>query len=192
MSWSKKIGAIVFCLSISSLYAQNDTLAYSNPNLIKHQIGIGISKFVNSAFSSDKNAYEIEYRYKYNKKIALRGGLIYEKDDSESGFVTAGLKIGIDKNLRKYQMWTIYYGVDVMGNYSNYKNIDKDIYASGIAPFLGIQFNLVKNFSVSIEPNIYLNYFVVVDNSTFENKKVQRWTESGLGKLGYIQLNFSF
>lgn len=192
MSWSKKIMVIVFCLSIGTLYSQNDTLPISNPNLIKHQVGIGISKFVNSAFSSDKNAYNIEYRYKYDKKIALRAGLSYEKDDSESGFINTGLKIGVDKNLRRYQMWTIYYGVDVMGNYSNYKNIDKNIYNVGIATFLGIQFNLVKNFSISIEPNIYLNYFVVVDNSTFENKKVQRWTESGLGKLGYIQLNFHF
>ena len=160
--------------------------------MIKHQVGIGISKFVNSAFSNDKNAYDIEYRYKYNQKISLRAGLSYEKDDSESGFIETGLKVGIDKNLKLYKMWTIYYGIDVMGNYSNYKNIDKDIYSFGLAPFLGIQFNISKNFSVSIEPNIYLKYFIAVDNSTFENKKVQRWSESGLGKLGYIQLNFHF
>jgi len=164
----------------------------SKPLMIKHQVGIGISKFVNSAFSSDKNAYAIEYRYLHSKKTAFRGGLSYEKDNSENGFIDGGFKIGIDRNLRRYDTWTIYYGIDFKGNYSNYKNINKDIYCLGLAPLLGIQFNLTKNFSLSIEPMLYVNFFTVIDRSTFSKDNTTTWTESGLGKLGYIQLNFHF
>lgn len=173
-------------------FSQTEQSVLSNPNLIKHQVGIGISKFVNSAFSSDKNAYAIEYRYEQSQKTAWRAGLSYEKDDSESGFINGGIKVGIDRNLRKYDYWTIYYGIDFLGNYSNYKNINKNQYNFGLAPLLGIQYRISKNFSVSIEPMIYVMHTIVIDNATFEKNKTTRWTESGLGKLGYIQLNFHF
>lgn len=181
--------AVFFCWNS---FSQNSTTSFSNSDEIKHQVGIGISNFINSAFSSDINAYDVEYRYKYSSKIALRAGASYEKDDSENGFVDGGIKLGVDWNLRKYQKWTVYYGVDFMSNLSNYKNINKDQYSFGIAPLLGIQYNVSPNFSLSIEPNIYFRYYKVIDKSTFLSNNVTEWTRSGLGKLGYIQVNFHF
>jgi hypothetical protein len=175
-----------------TLYSQNEIKNLSNPNLIKHQIGIGISKFINSAFSSDINAFNIEYRYKYSNKTSLRSGLSYEKDGSENGFINGGVKFGIDRLLRKYEKWTYYYGLDLIGNYSNYKNINKDIYSFGTTQFIGIQYNASQNFSISIEPMLYIKNNIVIDNSTFDINKKKEWVETGLGKLGYIQLNFHF
>ncbi len=160
--------------------------------MIKNQVGIGISKFVNSAFSSDKNAYNIEYRFRINEKIAYRAGINYEKDSSESGYLEGGIKIGIDKTFRQYDYWNFYYGIDFFGNYSNYKNTNKDIYSYGISPLLGIQYVISKNFSISIEPSIYVKCVRVIDHATFNPNNTITWTESGLGKLGYIQLNFHF
>ena len=78
------------------------------------------------------------------------------------------------------------------GNYSNYKNTNKDIYSYDIAPLLGIQYFISKNFSVPIEPDIYVKCVRVIDPATFNPDNTITWTESGLGKLGYIQLNFHF
>lgn len=158
----------------------------------KHQIGIGISKFVNSAFTSDKNAYSINYRYALTEKIHVRAGALYEKDDSEGGFTDFGIKLGADKIIKNYTKWHFYYGIDVMTNYNNYKNINKNQYMLGIMPFLGIQFNLSQNFSFTVEPGFYVRHNIVVDHATFSNDNRNSWTESGLGKLGYVNLNFHF
>lgn len=190
---TKRISVLVLFLLFSlEGFSQDTKEILSNENNIKHQIGIGINKFVNSAFASDKNAYSINYRYKYNTKTSLRSGVIYEKDDSESGFVDMGLKLGLDRTFRKYDKWTFYYGLDIISNYSNYKNIDKDIYVIGGLPFIGIQYNLSKNFSFCVEPSFYVRHNIVIDNSTFSNDNRTSWTESGLGKLGYVNLNFHF
>lgn len=181
--------AVFFCLNS---FSQSISDSFSNPETIKHQLGIGISNFINSAFSSDVNAYNLEYRYKYNTKTSLRAGASYERDDSESGFIDGGVKFGIDRNLKKYQKWTFYYGVDLMANLSSYKNVNKDQYNFGIAPLLGIQYNVSPNFSLSIEPNIYFKYYKVIDKSTFLSDNITEWTQSGFGKLGYIQVNFHF
>ena len=184
-----KIIVLLFSLS---LYSQNEITNLSNPNQIKHQVGIGVSKFINSAFSSDINAFNIEYRYKYSHKTSLRSGLSYEKEGSENGFINGGVKFGIDILLRKYEKWTYYYGIDLFGNYSNYKNINKDIYSFGVTSFIGIQYNASQNFSISIEPMFYIKNNIVIDNSTFDLNKKKEWAETGIGKLGYIQLNFHF
>jgi hypothetical protein len=183
---------IFLFVSCSTSFAQKDSTKIENSDLTKHQIGIGISKFVNSAFPSDKNAYSINYRYQLNEKISLRSGVIYEKDDSESGFIDIGLKLGVDKKLKSFEKWYFYYGIDLMSNFTNYKNIDKDQYMLGAISFIGIQFNISKNFSFSVEPGIYLRHNITVDNATFANDKKTSWTESGLGKLGYVNLNFHF
>ena len=179
-------------LLLSKSYSQNKTSDNSNTGLIKNQVGIGISKFINSAFSSDKNAYNVEFRHRATEKIAYRAGMNYEKDSSESGYITGGMKIGIDRTFRQYDHWNFYYGVDLFGNYSNYKNTNKDIYSYGVAPLFGIQYVISKNFSVSIEPGIYFKIVKVIDHATFNPDNTTSWTESGLGKLGYIQLNFHF
>lgn len=184
--------SIVGLLLLTKSYAQSNKSNNSNTSLIKNQVGIGISKFVNSAFSSDKNAYNVEYRYRTNEKTAFRAGMNYEKDSSESGYLEGGIKIGIDKTFRQYDHWNFYYGIDLFGNYSNYKNTNKDIYSYGLAPLLGIQYVISKNFSVSIEPGIYVKCVKVIDHATFNPDNTTTWTESGLGKLGYIQLNFHF
>lgn len=185
---------ILFIVLLSSLgcFSQNEIQKTTDTIPFRSRLGIGISNFINSAFSSDKNAYNLEYRYALNKKYALRAGGSYEKDDSEGGFTEIGLKLGADKVFRRNKLWTFYFGADILSSYSNFKNVNKDNYAVGVAPFLGIQFNVVDNFSISIEPALYFKYNIVVDNATFLEKKTTTWSESGFGKLGYIQLNFHF
>lgn len=179
------------CWAVSFSQEQANQSIITN-STIKHQVGIGISKFINSAFASDKNAYDLNYRYQFSEKTFLRAAGIYNEDDSEGGFVELGLKLGLDRRLKKYDNWTFYYGCDAMSTFANYKNINKDQYMIGLLAFLGIQYNLSKNFSFSIEPGVYVRHNIVVDNSTFDVDNRDSWTESGLGKLGYISVNFHF
>lgn len=180
---------LLFC---TKLFCQESSTNSFDSKRIKHQIGIGINNFINSAFSSDKNAYNLEYRYNLKSSYSLRSGLIYEMETSESGYTQAGLKFGIDKKFRTFKKWNFYYGVDVLTSYSNFKNINKDNYTIGLSPLLGIQYLISENFSISIEPNFYYNYNIIVDNSTFQVDNITEYSEAGLGKLGYIQLNFHF
>ena len=187
----KSVFKVVLLLFNVASFSQA-TMPLSDPELINQQLRIGISKLVNSAFPSDKNAYTLEYRYNYSAKNSIRTGLIYETEDSANGFVELGVKIGIDRIYRKYAFWTFYYGIDFMTNYTNFKNINKDIYGVAIAPLFGIQYNLSKNFSISVEPMVYYRQTFTKDNATFNDDKTTSFAESGLGKIGYVQLNFHF
>ena len=181
---------LLIYLSSVSLCAQINEV--DKNKVIKNQVGIGISRFINSVFSSDINAYTVEYRYLVSDKNALRSGISYEATDDNSGFLLIGLKLGFDRSLRKYEKWNFYYGADLLSSYSNFKNLNKDQYIVGVSFLLGIQYKISKNFSLSVEPNLFIKQDIFVDNATFLKDKVSRTTTSGLGKIGYIQLNFHF
>ncbi len=187
-----KIKLLIYCLVVPFVLQAQQKEVLSDPDLIKHQMRIGISKFVNSAFPSDKNAFDLEYRYKYSQKQAFRAGLIYDEDTSDAGFLQLGIKLGIDKQLRNYGNWIFYYGLDFMGNYTNFKSTDKDVYGIAAGPFFGIQYSISKNFSFSVEPMLYYRQNIIVDNTSFNPDNTTKWAESGVGKLGYIHLNFHF
>ena len=190
MSFKKLIFILILLNNVCYSLVENTSIVTGSK--IKHQVSIGISKFINSVFASDKNAYDLNYRYTLNEKIHLRAAALYNKDDSDGGFIESGFKFGIDKKLKIYEKWSFYYGIDLIGTYFNQKNINKDQYMIGALPFLGIQYNISKNFSFSIEPALYVRHYIVIDKATFSKDNKTTWTESGLGKLGYITANFHF
>ena len=183
---------ILFLLISLKSFSQVEEQNIIETKPIKNQVGIGISRFINSAFSSDVNAYSVEYRCIVSQKNALRAGLSYEKTSDDSGITLLGLKLGFDKNLRSFDKWNFYYGSDIFSTYSNFKNLNKDEYIIGLSILLGIQYKISKNFSLSIEPNLFIKEDIFVDNATFLKNKISKTTSSGLGKLGYIQVNFHF
>ncbi|MBP7172504.1 MAG: outer membrane beta-barrel protein [Cloacibacterium sp.] len=183
--------SIVFLLSCATIFAQdNNFLSYDQQ--IKHQVGIGLNNFIKSAFTSDANSYNLEYRYYKNDKIAWRAGVSYEGNSGESGYTQGGLKIGIDRNFRRYRSWSVYYGFDIMYKYAHFKNINKDEHNLGAGIVLGIQYNISKHFSISTEPTLYFKRNITVDHATFSKDNTTKWNEYGLGKVGYVQMNFHF
>lgn len=157
-----------------------------------HQIGIGISKFVNSAFPTDSSAFLLEYRYARNSKIAYRLALDYNIDTAKEGNYQGGMKMGIDRTFKKFQKWNFYYGIDLWGRYTYYTKNKRSITNVALNPFLGIMYRFSKNFSVSTEPGFFVKVNLFEDKNTFDLEKKREWIESRLSKIGYLQLNFHF
>lgn len=158
----------------------------------RHQVGIGLNKFIKSIFASDDNAMIINYRYTGKNKWSYRTGFDFKKDDSEGGFTQFAFKLGVDRNLKRYRNWNFYYGADLFTRYSNYKNINKPQYDNGIGAFFGVQYFISPHFSISTEPMFYYKYIYVVDQATFQKDNKRGWSETGFGKIGFIELNFNF
>lgn len=184
---------LIFSLfSFNLFFSQENKEIFNSEEEIKHQVGIGLNSFVKSAFTSDDNTFSLDYRYKVNQKLQLRAGLSYDEDTGENGYRQGGIKFGIDKNLRRYSHWNFYYGSDLMYKYSNFKNVNKAQHDIGIGFLLGIQYYISKHFSLSTEPTLYFKNIIVVDHNTFLKNNIDTWSEFGLGKIGYVQLNFHF
>jgi hypothetical protein len=73
---------------------------------------------------------------------------------------------------------------------SNYKNINKPQYDNGLGVFLGVQYFLSPHFSISTEPMLYYKYIYVVDRSSFQKDNKTSWSETGFGRIGFVELNF--
>ena len=176
----------------STMATRNTTITTKTDAELKHQIGIGISKFVNAAFPSDSNAFLVEYRYLTPPKIAYRAGGDYRVDSSKDSSYEFALKIGVDWLFKDYKHWKFYYGIDLWGRYLYYKDRKQHFTNLAVNPFLGIQYQITKNFSVCTEPGFFVKYNINKDNKTFDPNNRNTWVESRSAKIGFIQLNFHF
>lgn len=192
----KKLLIIFTFINSIALAQQSDAISVCTDSLstakYKHQIGIGISKFVNAAFPSDSNAFLLEYRYLKNPAFVYRVGADYRMENSKDSYYEFALKIGVDKQLKDYKKWQFYYGVDLWGRYLYYGNREQYYTNIAINPFLGILYYFSKNFSVSTEPGFFLKYNIRRDRKSFDPEAQAQWLESRLAKIGFIQLNFHF
>ncbi|WP_323787154.1 hypothetical protein [Psychroserpens sp.] len=168
----------------------NDT-DFFFPRQHKHQIGIGASEFVKVVFNSDESAYTIDYRYKLNTDYSLRFGVSYFSDNDENASTEAGIKVGIDKNIKLLKKWEFYYGVDILTRYEKFRSSNREAYKIGAGPILGIAYYISPNFSLSIEPLFLIQYNLFVDNDTFGDKTNESF-KVGFRKVGLVNLNFHF
>lgn len=174
-------------------FSSIDSLSESSSlSSCKHQIGIGLSKFVNSAFPSDSNAFLLEYRYLKTPAVAYRAGGDYHIESTKDSRYEVALKIGIDKLFRNYKKWKFYYGIDLGSRYLYYKNREQYFISTTLNPFIGIQYQLSQNFSISTEPGFFLKYNFRKDLKSFDSQNQTNWWESRLAKIGFLQLNFHF
>lgn len=173
-----------------ALAQQQSNVVFFEPQ--KHQLGIGISKFVNAAFPSDSNAFLLEYRYLKSPKIAYRIAADYRVDTGTDDFYEVATKIGIDTSFKNIGKWHFYYGADFWGRYLHYGNRNQHFINLAVNPFLGILYQFSRHFSVSTEPGFFIKYNFSKDNRTFNPENQRNWFESRLAKIGYVQLNFHF
>lgn len=179
------------------LFITNIALAQQESNvhfmeLQKHQVGVGISRFVNVAFPSDANAFLIEYQYIPSGKIGYRLAGDYRVETTEDSLYDIGVKIGIGTTFKRSGNWSFYYGVDLWGRHINYSSRKQYTNTLAINPFFGISYRISKHFSVCTEPGFFVKYNFTKDNNTFDLNKTSQWFESRLAKIGYVQFNFHF
>ena len=170
----------------------NQVDSLSTPPAYRHQIGIGISRFVNSAFPSDTNTFLLEYRYLKEAVLAYRIGGDYRAESNKDSTYEFALKVGGDKLFRDYKRWKFYYGVDLWGRYLYYENRKQHFTSIALNPFLGIQYQLSPNFSISTEPGFFIKYNFRKDYKSFDPEVQTHWWESRFAKIGNLQINFHF
>ena len=181
--------SIALAQQSNAFFAATDSLS---ANSYKHQIGIGLSKFVNAAFPTDSNAFLLEYRYLKTPSLAYRIATDYRTESSKDSYYEFALKVGVDKKLKNYNKWQFYYGIDLWGRYLYYGNRKQHYTNVALNPFLGILFHFSKNFSVATEPGFFIKYNIRRDRKSFDPEAQAQWFESRLAKIGVIQLNFHF
>ncbi|MFJ1261862.1 hypothetical protein ACILDS_04075 [Capnocytophaga canis] len=179
------------------LFIANIALAQQESNVSfvttqKHQVGIGISKFVNMAFPSDANAFLFEYKYSPKEKLGYRLAGDYRIETTDDAIYDIGLKIGVETILKQSGNWSFYYGIDLWGRHIDYTSRKQRTKTLAINPFFGISYRISKHLSICTEPGFFIKYSVTKDNNTFDLKKTSEWFESRLAKIGYIQFNFHF
>lgn len=187
--------SVLFCLLITNI-----ALAQPEPSNVfsveetwhKHQLGIGISRFVNAAFPSDSNAFLLEYRYVKTPKMAYRVAGDYRADTSEDSFYDIGVKFGFDRTFKSEKKWRFYYGIDLWSKHLTYAKRKQHHTNLAVNPFFGISYQFNAYFSVSTEPGFFVKYNISKDNATFDPNNNPKWFETRLAKIGYIQLNFCF
>lgn len=181
--------SIALAQQSNAFFAATDSLSADS---YKHQIGIGLSKFVNAAFPTDSNAFLLEYRYLKTPSLAYRIATDYRTESSKDSYYEFALKVGVDKKLKNYNKWQFYYGIDLWGRYLYYGNRKQHYTNVALNPFLGILFHFSKNFSVATEPGFFIKYNIRRDRKSFDPEAQAQWFESRLAKIGVIQLNFHF
>lgn len=181
---------ILIMINNIALSQQQSNVAFIDGH--KHQLGIGISKFVNAAFPSDSNAFLLEYRYLKSPKISYRVAGDYRLDTGVDDFYEIGIKIGLDTPLKNIKRWYFYYGADFSAKYLEYGKRNQKFTNLVINPFLGILYRFNSSFSISSEPGFFVKYNISKEGRTFNPENQRNWFESRLAKVGYIQLNFHF
>ena len=185
-------GNVLFRTTDSIVATTSPTTIVNDIPECKHQIGIGLSKFVNAAFPSDSNAFLLEYRYLKTPSFAYRIGGDYRAETAKDSSYELALKIGVDKLFKDYKKWQFYYGIDVWGRYLYYKDRQQHFTNFALNPFFGVLFRLSKNFSVATEPGFFVKYSIRRDRRSFDPDAKTEWFESRLAKIGFVQLNFHF
>jgi hypothetical protein len=177
-------GMICLCTEGTALM---DSIPVKMP---KHQIGIGMNRLVKYVFPSDQNAFLLEYRYNFFRDCHLRSAVNFDINTQENGVFQWGIKTGLDFQIAKYDNWFFYSGTDVFYDFSHFENINRDFFSYGLIALLGIQCRIGKNFSICLEPSVFIRSNVIIDYSTFNRSNKSQWYQTGLGKIGYLQLNF--
>lgn len=182
----------VLVINIALAQQEQSNVSFITDEAPKHQIGIGISRFVNVIFPSDSNAFLVEYRYVKNKKNSYRLAGDYRLETAEDALYDFALKIGFDRTFKQKSKWIFYYGIDFWVRNLYYQKRKQNHTNIAVNPFLGISYQFNKYFSISTEPGFFIKYNISKDNKTFDEKSNPKWWESRFAKVGYLQLNFHF
>jgi len=134
----------------------------------------------------------LEYRYLKDAILSYRIGGDYRAESNKDSTYEIALKVGLDKLFKDYRRWKFYYGVDLWSRYLYYENRKQHFTSIALNPFLGIQYQLSPNFSISTEPGFFIKYNFRRDYKSFDPEAQAHWWESRFAKIGNLQINFHF
>lgn len=170
----KTIYTFLLIISGACAVAQElpDLKAYRN------DVGFNTSILVNGIINSNQGPFDFMYKRQKSSNTALRVGASVFGSVNTDFYSTStnytntenwafNLSIGKEKQQQLSKRWIFHYGMDLRAYYTNYKTesysnsnlYNKTKYESwgaGIAPFLGIRFQILENLYVSTEASLRL------------------------------------
>ncbi len=190
----KKIHLLIFIVIFQSFFLKEvlAQVADTSFSTLRHQIGFNITETLRFFERSENDIYEIYYRYKLNKKTALRTGLNYNLDTSGQGRLVIEAKFGIDTITKDYDRWKVYAGADITGGFEKFESNDRKNISAGLNPFLGIIFYVNKFFSISTEPGLALTIKHFNQPSSFNPNNKETWIEMEIINVGQLIVGLHF
>jgi hypothetical protein len=172
----KGIISILFCLWTICLYSQE----LPDLKVYRHDIGFNTSILVNGIINANQGPFDFMYKRQKSSNTALRLGasifasvdnhywgssVNYEKRDHWA----FDLSFGKEKQHQLSKRWIFHYGADLKVYYSNSQtksyynsqlNSDTETFnwGGGIAPFLGVRFQILEKLYVATEASLRIAY----------------------------------
>lgn len=146
----------------------------------RHDIGFNTSILVNGIINSNQGPFDFMYKVQKSSNTALRlGASIYgsvgtDYYSSSSNYQKRenwafNLSIGKEKQQQLSKRWIFHYGMDLKAYYTNFQadaysggNLNNatsyETWGGGVAPFLGIRFQILEKLYVATEASLRIAY----------------------------------
>jgi hypothetical protein len=172
----KNLMLMLFCLVSITLFSQElpDLKAY------RHDIGFNTSILVNGIINSNQGPFDFMYKVQKSSNTAIRlGASIYGSVGTDFYSNSTNyqkrenwafnISFGKEKQQQLSKRWIFHYGMDLRAYYSNYNTdsySDANLYnttnfetwGGGVAPFLGIRFQILEKLYVATEASLRIAY----------------------------------
>lgn len=180
---------VVIIMNISSASAQK---AEADDVYLRHQIGFNAAETIRLLNKESDNAFKINYRYKINSVTAIRSGISYSLNTSDSGRLRLDVKAGIDKEFKQSGKWRFYTGGDMTGGTEKISSGGRRNYQFGFIPFLGMLFYVNEHLSLSTEPGLLFQLRHYKNNNSFNPDNSETWVEMNIVNVGQFMISFHF
>ncbi len=133
------------------------------------------------------------FNFEFNvfKNINLRTGFNLDNSTGSNKGMNVDLKIGFEKISRYSIKCNYYYGFDINGTYIDYNDRPNKTSIISLLPFMGFEFFLTKQFSLSYEPKLIYSFSKYEDPDSFLDK-ISFEEEFKLTGLSHFFMTFNF
>jgi hypothetical protein len=144
---------------------------------------------VNVLFKEPSHSAELLF-IKHRSKLSYRLGanLVVDNGAGENNY--ALLSLGAQRYFKQSKKFHFYFGSDALYELNFQKGKNELNHTAGILPFLGIQLNIGKHFSLSTEPGFYAG--INMQQAPDKFVKTEDTFELRLLNIGHIRAFFSF
>ena len=179
MAMKKQFFYILLFFFPISLFAQTNSLP--KKPLSFQEVGFNFGSLVTNLLQRESNLTELSRRnfmFTYKQHFLLQtyfrygASFFYSKDNFNNNssddlkIFRLDLRIGFERKYEFDKKWSINRGIDLVTNYSSFNqdssNDKTTFFQLGLAPFLGIQYNINDRVNITTETGI--NFFYVVNN----------------------------
>ena len=183
----------IYILLGASLYSKsNEYIDSTNSVSYKKHITIDGTYFLTLLFKTEEpRVTPFNFEFNVFKNINLRTGFNLDNSTASNKGMNVDLKIGFEKISRYSIKCNYYYGFDINGTYIDYNDRPNKTSIISLLPFVGFEFFLTKQFSLSYEPKLIYSFSKYEDPDSFLDK-ISFEEEFKLTGLSHFFMTFNF